>query len=90
MAQPASDAPHEPSSARVLLRFAARLIILVACATFSADGFGKALAALLALAEVFCVTTAAMRREAPFGHVLTHWDEAAAYALLNVAVARLS
>ena len=40
-----------------------------------------AFAALLALSAVFCIVAGAMRREVIFGPALTHWDEAAVYAI---------
>ena len=43
-------------------------------------------ATLLALTAVFCANTAAMRREAIFGRALTHWDEAAIYAVVGHVV----
>jgi len=40
-------------------------------------------AGLLALSAIFCVVVASIRREPVFGPVLTHWDEAAAYAVMG-------
>jgi LDH2 family malate/lactate/ureidoglycolate dehydrogenase len=90
MMQPTSNVPHAPGSGHVLARFLVRLIILVGFSAFSPQGLGKTLPALLALAEVFCVTMAAFRREAPLGRVLTHWDEAAAYGLVSILMMRLA
>jgi len=90
MTQSTSNVPQAPSSAPVLARFLARLVILVGFAAFSARGMGTTLPALLALAEAFCVVMAAFRREALLGPVLTHWDEAAGYTLVNLAVTRLA
>ena len=46
-------------------------------------GFGATFATLLALSAIFCAVVGAMRREMMFGAVLTHWDEAAAYAIIG-------
>jgi hypothetical protein len=67
-----------------------RLIILGAFAAFSAQGLDKALAGLLALAIMFWVVVAALRRESVLGPTLTHWHEAAAYAFVHGLVSRLS
>jgi len=42
-----------------------------------------ALASLLALSAIFCVVVASMHREPVVGPVLTHWDEAVAYAVMG-------
>jgi hypothetical protein len=73
--------PHQLNSRQVLFRAAFRLVLLTCFATFGSQGFGKTFAALLTLSAVFCAVTGAMRREAIFGPTLTHWDEAAVYAL---------
>jgi hypothetical protein len=75
--------PHQLSSSQVLWRFVLRLLLLSTFATFSTQGFGTTLAALLTLSATFCAVLGAMRREAMFGPVLTHWDEAAAYAVIG-------
>jgi hypothetical protein len=72
-----------PSSSQVLVRFALRVILLSMFATFGTHGFGTALSTLLTLAAIFCAATGATRREAIFGPVLTHWDEAAAFAVIG-------
>jgi hypothetical protein len=46
------------------------------------QGFVKTLESLLVLAVFYCIFAAAIRREATFGPVLTHLDEAAAYAVI--------
>jgi len=74
----------------VLTRFFLRFLILVAFATFGAVGFAGTLASLVAIAGIFCVVTAAFRDEAVFAPVLTHWDEAAAYALAYGLVTRFA
>ena len=73
-------------SARVLTRFFLRLIILCVFAGLGHQGFGKTLESMLMLAVLYCIVAAAVRREHPFGPLLTHFDEAAAYAM----VARLA
>ena len=70
-----------PHSCQVLFRILFRLVLLITFATFGSQGFGKSFATLLALSAVFCTATGAMRREPIFGPALTHWDEAAIYAL---------
>jgi hypothetical protein len=57
-------------------------VLLLMFAGFSSQGFEKALTALLLLAAIFCATVAAARREPLLGPVLTHWDEAAAHAVI--------
>ena len=75
--------PHQLSSSQVLWRFVLRLLLLNTYSTFGTQGFGTTLAALLTLSATFCAVVGAMRREAMFGPVLTHWDEAAAYAVIG-------
>lgn len=79
--------PPQPNSRQVLLRAAFRLVVVSAFATFGTQGFGQTFATLLALTAIFCAVVAAMRGEAIFGRVLTHWDEAATYAVLGRLVA---
>ena len=74
--------PREYDSRRVLIRFGIRTGILVTFAAFSRAGFGKSLAALLAMSSILCVVLAFARREATFQTRLNHWDEAIAYAAL--------
>jgi hypothetical protein len=78
---PARSAPPKPASAQVLARFVLRLLIIGVFATFSAQGFGKTAQSLFGLAMIYCAVLGGMRREAPFGPVLTNFDEAAAYGL---------
>ena len=82
--------PQQLNSPQVLWRFALRLVLLSAFASLGTRGFGAAFAALLALSAIFCVIVGAMRREAMFGPVLTHWDEAAAYAVIGRLASALS
>jgi hypothetical protein len=77
----------QPNSRQVLFRSAFRLVLLSALAAFGSRGFGQTLAAVLALAAIFCTVTATMRGEAIFGRALTHWDEAATYIVLSGLVA---
>jgi hypothetical protein len=78
------DIPREIGSAQVIVRFLLRLVILCVFAALGRQGFGRTLASLLVLSALYCVFTAAFRREAPFGAVLTHFDEAAVYAALAI------
>jgi hypothetical protein len=41
------------------------------------------------MSAIFCAVAGAMRREEMLGPVLTHWDEAAAYAVLGHVAAVL-
>jgi hypothetical protein len=65
-----------------LARFFLRLIILTLFAALSKQGFGKTLQSMLILATIYCAVAAAIRREQPFAPDLTHFDEAAAYAII--------
>jgi hypothetical protein len=78
---------HNPASAcQVLWRLVFRLLLPSAFATFSTQGFGTTFAALLALSATFCAVVGVMLREAMFGPVLTHWNEAAVYAVIGCLV----
>ena len=83
-------APHELASVQVASRFVLRMVVLCVFATLGPQGFGKTLESLLALAALYCVFSAAIRREAPFGPALTHFDEAAAYAVIARVAAWVS
>jgi hypothetical protein len=80
--------PHTPDisrnfgSAQSLTRFFVRLVIFSIFAAFGSQAFGKTLEGLLVWAVFYCIFTAAVRREEPFGPALTHFDEAAAYAVI--------
>ena len=89
MTQSTPDIPQVPTSVQVLVRFGLRFVILASFAAFSAHGFGRSLASILALAAVFCAVTAVLRREPLLGSVLTHWDEAAADALVSHLLMRM-
>jgi hypothetical protein len=82
--------PHQFSSSQVLLRFASRLALLAAFAGSRDQGFATTLATLLLLCAFFCAAMGALRHQAIWAPVLTHWDEAAAYALIGRAAAVLS
>ena len=75
------DIPHF-GSAQALNRFFLRLLILSIFAVLGSQGFGKTFESLLVLAVFYCIFVAAIRREEPFAPALTHFDEAAAYALI--------
>ena len=75
------DTPHF-GSAHALTRFFMRLAVFGVFAAFGHQAFGKTLASLLILGFVYCIVAAAIRREQPFGPALTHFDEAAAYAVI--------
>lgn len=90
MEEPRSPIQHQLSSSLVLVRFLFRLGLVSTFATFSPEGLGAVFAALLALSAIFCAVVGALRREAIFSPVLTHWDEAAACAVLGHLVVALS
>ena len=83
MRQPKPTFLHQLNSSQVLFRFVFRIVLLSALAILGTRGFGTTFASLLALSAIFCAVVGAMRREVMFGPVLTHWDEAAAYALIG-------
>lgn len=80
------DMPLKFSSARVLVRFATRILLLAGFATFSSAGFERALAALLWMAIILCALVGLLRREPLFGGKLNHWDEAVAFGELFALV----
>jgi hypothetical protein len=81
------DLPPALQSNQVLIRFALRIAILAGFAAFSYVGFGRRLSALLLMTAILCAVTGTLKREAPLGSVLNHWDEALAcaglYCLVN-------
>ncbi len=81
---------REIASAQVLIRFVLRIVLLGVFATFGSQGFGKTFESLLLLTVFYCVFAATLRREPPFGPVLTHFDEAAGYAAFGGLVSALS
>lgn len=78
--------PLKLGSARVLVRFAARILLLGGFAAFSSAGFGRGLAALLWMAIILCGVVGLLRREPLFGGELNHWDEGLAFGALFVLV----
>jgi hypothetical protein len=82
--------PHQLNSLQVFWRFLFRLVLLSTFATFSTHGFGTTFAAILVLSAIFCAAVGVMRREAVFGPVLTHWDEAAAFVVIGRLVSAVS
>ncbi len=87
---PKSGTPHALISAQVLARFILRIALLSICAAVGKQGFGKTIEPLLTLATCYCVVIGGIRREAPLGNVLTHYDEAAGYALGACLAARIA
>ncbi len=85
MAKPphlSSDLSDAVRSTQVLVRFGLRTAILCVFAGLGSAGFGRGFAVLALMSVMLCVVNGALRRELPFGAVLTHWDEGAAYAAL--------
>jgi Na+/H+ antiporter NhaB len=80
--QPIPDIPRRLNTIQVLIRFLLRLVLVGTLASMGHQGFAQTLAPLLALTVIFCAIVAVTRREQLFGPVLTHWDEAAGYALM--------
>jgi hypothetical protein len=75
-------AAHETETVRTLGRFGLRLVMLLGFSFLGNQDFSHALASFLVLAVLFCAGVSAVRWESPFAPTLTHWDEAAAYALI--------
>jgi hypothetical protein len=78
--------PLKFSTARVLVRFSARILLLAGFAAFSGVGFGRALAALLWMAIILCAVVGLLRREPLFGGELNYWDEGVAFGALFALV----
>ena len=79
---------NEPSASateplRAVFRFGLRLLILAAFALASSQPFWAVLTTLLVVAASVSVLLAVMQREPILGADLSHWDEAACYALLS-------
>lgn len=83
MYEPRSLITQQYSSPQVLLRFVFRLLLLCGVAAFGSPVFVTGFASLLLMSALFCAIMALMRREVIFGPVLTHWDEAAGYAVIG-------
>lgn len=84
--QPIPTVPYDMITAQAVARFVLRLALLSLFALLSPD-FARALASLLSLSAVYCGAVALMRGEALLPPVLTHWDEAAAYAAMALLIA---
>ena len=76
------DVPQRLRSARVLVRFGLRLLILVTFAGFSSVGLLQGLMVLFWMATALCAVIAGIRQERFRDHDLNHWDEMAAYSAL--------
>jgi hypothetical protein len=76
------SSPRDLKSGQVAFRFCVRMCILVGFSAFGDVGFGRSLAALLAMSAILCAVLGTVRREAPFGAALNYWDEAVAYTAL--------
>jgi hypothetical protein len=81
-----SDISRALSPARIIARFAVRVALLAAFAAFGSIGFGRSLKALLWMSIILCAAVALLKRETPFGTVLNHWDECAAFGALFALV----
>jgi hypothetical protein len=77
-------------SIQVVVRFALRMVILVIFAAFAGTSFAASMVALLRMSAVLCVVAAVMRREAPFGAYLNHWDEMTSYLALCALASRFA
>ncbi|MGP0092444.1 MAG: hypothetical protein ACLPKB_21165 [Xanthobacteraceae bacterium] len=84
--QPIPTVPYDMITAQAVARFALRLALLSLFALLSPD-FARALASLLSLSAVYCGAVALVRGEDLVPPVLTHWDEAAAYAAIALLIA---
>lgn len=78
--------PRTQSPARVIARFAVRLVLLMGFAALGSVGFGRSLVALLWMSIVLCALASLARREPLFGAALNHWDEAVAFGALFALV----
>jgi hypothetical protein len=76
------DIPQALGATHVLIRVALRLALLAAFAAFGSRGFAKTFASLLAVGAMYCAFVGAVRREPIEWHSLSHWDEAAIYAVM--------
>lgn len=75
------DIPRDIAITRVTIRFFLRMAILICFAFVGRQGFATTLDSLMSLAACYCIVVGGFRREMPLGPTLTHYDEAAAYAL---------
>jgi hypothetical protein len=76
------DLPAELRSTRVVVRIGLRLLVIIAFASFSSIGFARSLAALSWMSVILSAIAGILKRERPFGDILTHWDETVVYAAL--------
>jgi hypothetical protein len=76
-------------SGEVIVRFFARMIVLVAFAAVAGIGFAPGLAMLLWMSAILSACVAAFKRELPLSDILNHWDEATAYVALCCLVESL-
>jgi hypothetical protein len=84
------DIPHFGPATYGLARLFIRLAVFGLFAAFGSQGFGRTLQSLLTLGILYCLVAAAIKREEPFGPDFTHFDEAAAYAVVAGLAAWLS
>ena len=79
---PNTTLTREVKSIQVIARFCLRMTILVIFAAFGNIGFDRSLTALLWMSTILSAVLATIRHEEPLNSVLSHWDEAMAYAAL--------
>lgn len=79
---PNTHLTREAQTARVIIRFCLRIIILLSFAAFSSIRFDQILSLLLLMSTVLSAILAAFKREEPLASTLNHWDEAVAYVAL--------
>lgn len=78
------------ASLPVASRFGLRMAVLAGFALVSSKPFWPVLAALLMVAAGLSAILASLRRERVWGPSLTHWDEAAVYAVLSRGAAMVA
>lgn len=69
-------------STEVLVRFGLRMAAITAFALLGGIGFQRGLTVMLWMSTILGAVIAVFDREEPLGSVLSHWDEAMAYAAL--------
>lgn len=69
-------------STEVLVRFGLRMAAITAFAVFGGIGFQRGLVVMLWMSAILSTVIAMFDREEPLGSILSHWDEAMAYAAL--------
>jgi hypothetical protein len=70
-------------STEVIVRFALRMVAIVAFAAFCGLGFERGLTVLLWMSAILSAVLATFDREEPLDAALNHWDEAMTYAALG-------